>query len=184
MSIRTLNVIYQQITGYLDHTADEVLPLLARFTFAATLSVFFWKSVLTKFGDGLTGLVVPSAGAYLQIFPMRFEAVGYDTDALSSLDWLVAVAGTYGELILPILVVIGLATRFAAFGMMGFIVVMSIVDVWGHNVMAGQLFDGDPSSLVADQRLYWLLMLAVLVFRGGGSLSVDKVLSRMMVNRT
>ena len=32
---------------------DNLLPLAARFVFAATLAVYFFKSGLTKLGDGL-----------------------------------------------------------------------------------------------------------------------------------
>lgn len=183
MKMKVLKQHYLAATDLLDRIANEALPLCARLIFAATLTVFFWRAVLTKFGDGLTGLVIPSAGAYGQILPQRFASVGYDTDALNSLDWLIVMLGTYGELFLPIMIVIGLATRFAAIGMIGFLLVMSMVDIWGHNVMPGQLFDGDPGGIIADQRLYWLLLLLILVFRGAGAISVDHLLGCWLAGR-
>ena len=64
------------------------------------------------------------------------------------------MAGTYGEFILPLLIILGLATRLAVVGMIGFIIVMSIVDVTGHGVSVGGLLDGNPGSIIPDQRLY------------------------------
>ena len=86
------------------------------------------------------------------------------------------MVGSYGELILPCLIIVGLATRAAALGMLAFILVMSLVDVTGHGVPLGGLLDGDPSSIVPDQRLFWSMPLLVLVFMGGGRLSLDHVL--------
>ena len=166
---------YSDLSRRLDHISGEALSLLARLVFIFTLLAFFWKSALTKIGQGIGGLFNPSAGAYAQILPLKFESVGYDTSAMGVLDWLVVMAGTYGEFILPLLIVIGFATRFAAIGMIGFIVVMSIVDVTGHGVAAGSLFDGDPSSIIPDQRLLWIFPLLILFFKGPGTFSVDRV---------
>jgi putative oxidoreductase len=42
---------------------------------------------------------------------------------MSIFHWAVVVAGTLAEFILPLLIVIGLFTRLAAFGMIGFVIV-------------------------------------------------------------
>ena len=47
-----------------------------------------------------------------------------------------------------------------------------------HGATPGVLFDGDPSGLIADQRLFWFLLLLILVMRGGGLLSLDRVVWR------
>lgn len=154
----------------------EVLPLCARFLFILTLLMFFWKSALTKFGSGVLGFLTPSIGAYAQIFPKKFEAVGYDPAAMSVFDWGIVMTGAYGELIFPLLIVVGFATRLAALGMLGFILVMSVVDVTGHGVAMRALFDGDPMSIIPDQRLFWCMPLVVLMFTGAGSLSIDRLL--------
>ena len=67
------------------------LGLLVRLTFMATLLLFFWRSALTKLGDGVSGLWTPSMNAYAQVFPRGFEAVGYDVDAMGgSNSWLLS----------------------------------------------------------------------------------------------
>lgn len=156
----------------------ELLPLFARFSFAATLLVFFWRSALTKLGDGFSGLWTPSLNAYAQVLPARFEAAGYDVGAMSGLDQLIVVLGTWGEFVLPLLIVLGLFTRLASLGMLAFLAVMTWVDLFGHGVEPGLWFDGDPKGLVADLRLYWVLALLVLVSFGAGSLSVDRYLKK------
>lgn len=165
----------------LDRLAGPVLGTLARVMFAGILFFYFWNSALTKLGDGVSGLWNLSIGAYAQIFPKAFEAVGYDPSALPPLYKLIALAGTYAEFVLPVLIVIGLLTRLAALGMIGFIAVQSYVDVVGHGLGdkdIGAWFDGLPSALLLDQRMFWGLLLLTLVLRGAGPLSLDALLWR------
>lgn len=163
-----------------DRVAPELLPILARFSFAATLFLFFWRSALTKLGEGFSGLWTPSMNAYAQVLPRKFEAAGYDVAAMGVMDQLLVVAGTWGEFVLPILIVLGLFTRLASLGMLVFLGVMTWVDVTGHGVVVGAWFDGDPKGIVADLRLYWALALLVLVCHGGGRLSVDFLIKRLV----
>lgn len=90
-----------------------ILPTLGRFLFAAVLLLYFWKSGMTKLGDGILGFLQPSVGAYAQIFPKAMEAAGYDTSQLSVFHWAVVVAGTWAEFLLPALIVLGLFTRLS-----------------------------------------------------------------------
>ena len=66
--------------------------------------------------------------------------------------------------------------------MIGFIVVQSWVDLFGHGGIAngtlGAWFDRLPDGLILDQRAFWVFVLAYLVLRGGGPLSLDRVLKR------
>lgn len=170
--------LYDELTGRLSR-ADWLLSTLARLVFAGTLMVYFWASGLTKLGDGILGLVQPSAGAYAQIFPRAMEAVGYDTSQLSLFHWAVVVAGTWAEFILPALIVLGLLTRLSALGMIGFIVVQSLTDLIGHGGFAhtetyGAWFDRFPDSAILDQRAFWIFLLLVLVIKGAGPLSLDR----------
>lgn len=156
-----------------------VLPLFARIVFAATLLVYFWASALTKLGPGITGILFPSDGAYAQIFPKAFEAVGYDSSQLGIFHWAVALAGTWAEFILPLLLVVGFLTRPVALGMIGFIIVQSLTDIRGHGADAatvGMWFDRDSASLILDQRLLWIFLLSVPLFLGSGWLSADRLL--------
>ncbi len=153
-----------------------VLATTARLVFLATLATFFWTSAATKLGEGVMGIVSPSTGAYAQILPVQIEAVGYDASQLGVISWLVVVAGMWAEFLLPLLIVIGLFTRSAALAMIGFIVVMSIVDVLGHGagaVTIGAWFDNVPDAKILDQRALWIVLLLIPLTRGAGPLSVD-----------
>lgn len=161
---------------------DWLLPLLARFLFAAVLFLYFWNSGLTKLGDGLFGIFQPSVGAYAQIFPKAFEAVGYNSAELGLFHWLVVFAGTVAEFLLPIAIVIGLFTRLAALGMIGFIVVQSLTDIYGHGADAktiGAWFDRFSDAHIMDQRAFWIFLLILLVIKGAGRVSLDHITGRI-----
>jgi len=176
--------LYNAVFGLIERLGDWLLPLGARFVFAATLLIYYWKSGLTKLGDGLFGLFNPSVGAYAQIFPKQFEAVGYDASQLSIFHWAVVVAGTWAEFILPALIVLGLATRLASIGMIGFVVMQSLTDVYGHGQndikTLGAWFDRFPDGVILDQRLFWVFVLSFLVIKGAGAISLDAILRRRM----
>ncbi|MCA0922427.1 DoxX family protein [Pseudooceanicola nanhaiensis] len=162
-------------------TIATALPLLARLTFAAVLLRYYWGSALTKVGDGPLGLFKPSAGAYAQIFPNGFEAAGYDPSQLTVFHWAVAVGGMWAEFLLPLAIVVGLYTRAAALGMIGFVAVQTFTDLFGHGVLAhaqtlGAWFDRAPDGAILDQRMLWIILLLTLVDRGAGPLSLDALL--------
>lgn len=178
--IRALTTLHHSVFSGLERIATPVLTTFARFIFAAVLLVYYWNSGATKLGDGFLGFLFPSDGAYIQIFPKTVEAAGYDFSALGAFHWLVVVAGTWAEFLLPLAIAIGLFTRLAALGMIGFVVVQTWVDLFGHGGIAngtlGAWFDRMPDSIVLDQRAFWVFVLLYLVFRGGGPISVDRVL--------
>lgn len=181
----TLFAPFNAIARYLD-SLDGLLSTLARFVFAAVLAVYFWASGLTKLGDGVLGIFTPSVGAYAQIFPKAFEAVSYDTSQLGVYHWAVVVAGTWAEFLLPVLIVLGLFTRLAALGMIGFVVVQSLTDLFGHGGLEhaatlGAWFDRIPSAAILDQRAFWMLLLITLALKGAGPLSLDRLLFRNAV---
>ena len=163
----------------LNHFAGMALPLLARFVFAAVLARYFWASALTK----LDGIFTPTLGAYAQIFPRQLDAAGYDISGFGVFHWLVIMAGTYAEFVLPTLLIIGLATRPAAVAMAGFIVVQSLTDIMGHAAdptTVGLWFDRASDALILDQRAYWMLGLATLVGLGAGPISVDAMVKKRL----
>lgn len=175
--------IYGRITRALDSTFDAwFLGLLARFIFLAVLFVYFINSALTKVNDGVLGFFTIKDGAYAQILPAVFERFGYDASQVPIFPYGIIVAfGTYSEFILPILIVLGLFTRIAAFGMIVFVVVQSYVDVAFHQVDAATLgawFDKLSNGAIMDQRFFWVFLLLYLVLRGPGLFSLDHLLSR------
>jgi putative oxidoreductase len=156
----------------------SVVSVWVRGVIASVLLPFFVTSFLTKI-DGF-GL---SVGAFAQILPKFMAQVGYDPSAVPWPLYLVVVAGTLAEIALPVLVVAGVATRLSALGMIGFVVVMSLTDIFGHDAdpqTIGALFDADPYAVILDQRLMWVTLLATLIVTGGGVLSVDGLVSRMV----
>ena len=174
----TATLAMPRLRDTLEALAAPVLTTSARLVFAGVLLVYYWASGMTKLGDGIFGFLSPSAGAYAQIFPAATEAVTYDISQLSWFHWAVVTAGTWAEFLLPLLLVLGLLTRLAALGMIGFIVVQSVVDVLGHGATAalGAWFDRPSDALILDQRAFWVLALMVLVFKGAGPLSLDRLL--------
>jgi len=164
-----LIALYTNATTRLDRLETHV-PTLARLTFLAVLFFYFWNSALLKI-DG--SIFSPSSGAFGQIFPKAAEAVLWDVSQMSLFQRLVIFAGTVAEFVLPVLIVVGLLTRLAAIGMIGFIAVQTVVDVTGHGAKLGSLFDS-PQELL-DQRVLWAFLFAVLLIKGAGPLSLDRL---------
>ncbi len=173
--------LYDRFANGLARLAPAALPTLARLTFAGVLLIYFWNSARTKFGEGFAGLFTPSDGAYYQIFPKAIEAAGYDFSQLTIFHWAVVMAGTWAEVLLPLCIIIGLFTRLAALGMIGFVIVQSLTDVLGHGIGGddlGRWFDVASGALILDQRALWITLLLTLVMMGAGPLSLDRILAR------
>ncbi len=171
--------LHNRIFGALEALAPFLISTLARLVFAGTLMIYYWNSGLTKLGDGVFGFLNPGFGAYGQIVPRMFEAAGYDVSQLGFMAHAMVYAGTWMEFILPALILIGLATRLAALGMIGFVVAQSWVDIYGHGLAAediGAWFDRFADGLIADQRAFWVFLFVVIVLRGAGPISVDALL--------
>ena len=64
--------------------------------------------------------------------------------------------------------------------MIGFITFQSLTDLYGHGGITqpttlGAWFDKLPDGLILDQRAFWIFTLLVLVLKGGGILSLDRI---------
>ena len=114
------------------------------------------------------------------------EAFGYDPSQFGLFRYLVVLMGVLSEFLIPLMITIGLLTRYAALGMIAFIAVQTATDLFGHGVLEdpttlGKWFDRSSSSVIMDQRLLWLFVLFYLVRHGGGVLSLDQWLSSRKV---
>lgn len=139
--LATSNAMAERVAGSLSS-----LLLLATRLYVAWQ---FFKSGLVKIDDWETTLLL-----------FRDE---YHVPLLSPA--LAAVAGTTGELLFPSLLVLGLATRYAALGLSA-VNIMAVVS-YAHVLLA----EGYEAALVQHQ-LWGYMLLAVLVF-GPGRISVD-----------
>lgn len=88
---------------------------------------------------------------------------------------LAAVGGTFGELAFPVLLVLGLLTRYAAAGL--FVVNVVAVVAYAH-VLLGEGFE----AALGQHYLWGFMLLVVLVF-GPGRLSLDAWLKASGANR-
>lgn len=178
--------LYLRLAAFVEfRLAPALMPTLARLVFAGVFLVYYWNSGMTKLGEGFAGLFEPSAGAFAQIYPRVAEALSYDFSQATTLQKAVVLSGTWAEFVLPALVVLGLFTRPAAFGMVGFVVLQTLTDVYGHGALNdpktfGAWFDRLPDSAIMDQRALWIMLLLILVFRGGGPLALDRIISRWL----
>lgn len=179
--MKRLHALYLVVINALERATSAWLPgALARFVFVAVLFGYYWNSALTKIEGSIFSL---SIGAYAQIVPPVIEAAGYDVSQVPFLATLLVYAGTWGEFLLPILLVIGLFTRFAALGMIVFVIVQSYVDITYHGLTAefiGGWFDRFQDAVIYDQRTLWVFPLVYLVLKGPGLLSMDAILGKVM----
>jgi putative oxidoreductase len=81
---------------------------------------------------------------------------------------LAAVAGTFGELFFPLLLVLGLFTRIGALGLFA-VNLMAVVSYW-------HVLGGEGMEAALAQHVLWGYMIAVIVFVGGGGVSLDSLL--------
>lgn len=177
--ISLIRTLHDGVFGTLERLGQGwLVELLARLAFAAVLLVYYLNSGLGKFDSGF---LVPGFGAYISILgEATMTEYGFDVANIPLHLDLVVYAGSITEIVLPILIVIGLFTRVAALGMIFFVLVQSYVDVAMHGVSGddvGAWFDNQSGALLMDQRTLWVFLLLVLVIKGAGALSLDRLIS-------
>ena len=130
----------------------QSIPLLA---LRIALAIPFFFSGLTKW-DGFLQL---SAGAHF-LFEEEFRLHLFGSAIPYPFPIAMATAAGIAEIILPILIVVGLGTRFAALGLlvMTAIIQITIPEGW------------------ANFHLPWAAMALTLMVFGGGRLAVDEFL--------
>lgn len=127
-----------------------------------TLALPFWKSGLTKW-DGWFTLSFGAQALFTDEFKLHILGAEYPYPA----PVLMAYASAIGEVCFPVLLVLGLGTRYAALGLMGMtaIIQLTVPDGW------------------QNFHLPWASMeLAILTF-GPGKIALDYVLGLDQVSR-
>lgn len=184
--ISSIQNLYCAVFGVVTRLTDGwFLSLAARFVFLSVFFFYYLNSFFTKVGEGFSGFFQITDNAYYQIVPAAMEAADSDSANVSLLADLMVFFGTYMEIILPILVVVGLLTRLSALGMIGFIAVQTFVDIQFHGAgekTIGAMFDRFPDAAISDQRILWVFVMGVLVIKGGGYLSLDQLFAKKKMN--
>jgi len=80
-----------------------------------------------------------------------------------------AISGTAAEIILPILLALGLFTRFSAIALF----IFNIVAVYAYR---SYLYEDGYAGLI--QHFYWGFLMLIILFRGPGRLSLDYLLNQ------
>jgi putative oxidoreductase len=132
----------------------QALPLLA---LRVAIAVPFFKSGLTKW-DGF--LHLSNGARYL--FTEEFKLHIFGNLVPYPFPIPMAMLAGIGEIILPILLVLGIGTRFAALGILAMTAVIQLTVPEGW----------------ANFHLPWAAIALTLVVFGGGALSLDRLLSR------
>jgi putative oxidoreductase len=129
---------------------QPLAQLLARFY----VGKVFFLSGLTKIRDWETTIALFQDEYHVPLLPPEAAAL----------------MGTTGELLLPVLLVLGLGGRFAAMGLfvLNIVAAISLADI--------------PEAAL-QQHVFWGSLLAALVLWGPGRWSVDHLLSRRIGTR-
>jgi putative oxidoreductase len=130
--------------------------LIAQPLLRVALAIPFFRSGLTKW-DGIS--LSPSARYLFENeFKLHILGTAYDFP----LPTVAAFGSAIGEIVLPILLVIGLATRFAALGILAMTIVIQLT------VPEGWLI----------YHLPWAAMALALMALGAGPFSLDRLIAR------
>ncbi len=152
--VHRLATIIDQAVGIIRWIAQ---PSLTQLVLRLALAVPFWKSGILKW-DGFLQLNDTAVYLFTDEFKLHLPGGPYDFPAPAVMAFL---SGS-GEIIFPVLLVLGFATRFAASGLlfMTCIVELTVPDGWPIHIT-------------------WAAMALAIMAWGPGRLSIDHALSRL-----
>lgn len=135
------------------------LPLLG---LRVAIAIPFWRSGLTKW-DGFGNLSLGARYLFEEEFRLHLFGATIPYPAPLLMAWLAGV----GEIVLPILLVLGLATRYAALGIlvMTVIIQLTVPDGW------------------LAYHLPWAVMALALMRYGPGWVSLDQAVTTLRSRR-
>ena len=147
--MQTLLARYDHLAAWLASRVPEGLALLLT---RVALAGIFWRSGRTKVEDG----------SLLSISDQAYFLFEYEYSGLPIPPAIATPMATWAEHLFPILLVLGLFTRFSALSLL----IMTLVI---------QLFVYPEAWW--QTHILWVAMAAVLVSRGGGLFSLDALLA-------
>ena len=146
------------VIGAVERAMDAIRwlaqPSLAQLALRLALAVPFWKSGILKW-QGFLKLNDTAVALFTDEFKLHLPGGPYDYPAPAAM----AFVSGCGEIVFPVLLVLGLATRFAAAGLlvMTCIVELTVPDGWPVHItwaaMALGIMAWGPGRLSADQLL-------------------------------
>lgn len=123
------------------------------------LAGIFWRSARTKVEEG--SFLTIKDTTFFQFSDAPFNQVPVLNGELG------AYVTTYMEHFLPILLVLGLATRFGALGILGMTMVI-------------QIFVFPEMAVWWQTHMIWAAMALILITRGGGIFSLDRLIGHKL----
>ena len=149
-----LTTLIEQAIGIIRWIAQ---PSLTQLVLRIALAVPFWKSGILKW-SGFLQLNDTAIYLFTDEFKLHLPGGPYDFPAPAVMAFL---SGS-GEIVFPVLLVLGLATRFAAFGLllMTVIVELTVPEGWPIHIT-------------------WAAMALAIMAWGPGRLSIDHALCRL-----
>lgn len=153
--VRTVRALVERSTRLVQAIA---VPSLVQLVMRVALAVPFWRSGILKW-DGFLKLSDTTVTLFTDEFMLHLPGGPYHYPAPG----LTAFLSGCGEIVFPVLLVLGFATRFAALGLL---VMTAIVEL--------TVPDGWPVHIT------WAAMAVGIMAWGAGPISIDHVLSRLL----
>lgn len=153
-TIATIENAIRELADWLARAAQVVAPPVLRIA----LAVPFFKSGLTKW-DGFLSLSPATEFLFEDEFKLHIFGQAYDFPFPTAVAYLNGIA----EIVLPILLALGLATRFSALALL---------------VMTGVIQLVVPEGW-ANFHLPWAGLALAIIALGPGALSLDHLLERL-----
>ena len=144
--VAVIEKTYSQITALLERYAAPVLDLAVRLWMAR----IFFNSGRTKIADW---------DSTVFLFEEEYKVPLLPPEAAAGL-------ATTFELCMPVLLVLGLATRLAALPLLGMALVIQFA------------LGASDSAYDNIEHYYWMFLSAMIVLRGPGTLSLDHLLGK------
>ena len=149
----------RSVNEWLIRAANAVAPPLLRIA----LAVPFFRSGLTKW-DGLLSLSPAAVFLFEEEFKLHLFGRTYDLPVPATLAYLTGVA----EVVFPVLLILGLATRWSALALLVMTAVIQLVVPQGW----------------ANFHLPWAALAVAIVALGPGPLSLDHAIERQLTSRS